>query len=134
VGKLYNTIKFIRCISQRREVFKGLIKDELAQNLTGKLSPTFNFLCQNLTPRAWHVWIVANSYFSALMVISDNDTRWNSTYLSMERALALDVKIRVYSEHHKDELSEDFMTLADWDVIRELKQHLEPFWELTIDL
>jgi hypothetical protein len=52
----------------------------------------------------------------------------------MERALKLEVKIKVYSEHHKDELDEDFMTPADWDVIRELKQHLEPFWELTIDL
>jgi hypothetical protein len=46
----------------------------------------------------------------------------------MERALALEVKIRVYSEDHKDELGEDFMALADWDVIRELKQRLEPFW------
>jgi hypothetical protein len=55
------------------------------------------------------------------MVISDNDTRWNSTYLSMERALILKVKIKVYSKNHKDELSEDFITLNDWNVIRELK-------------
>src|SRR5271154_5510103 len=68
------------------------------------------------------------------MVISDNDTRWNSTYLSMERALTLKAKIRVYSEDHKDELGEDFITLDDRDVIRELRQDLEPFWELTIDL
>jgi hypothetical protein len=52
----------------------------------------------------------------------------------MERALILEAKIRVYSEDHKDELGEDFITLGDWDIIRELKQHLEPFWELTIDL
>ena len=68
------------------------------------------------------------------MVILDNNTRWNSTYLSMERALVLEAKIRVYSEDHKDDLGEDFITLGDWDVIRELKQHLELFWELTIDL
>ena len=52
----------------------------------------------------------------------------------MERTLVLEAKIRVYSEDHKHELDEDFMTLADWDVIRKLKQNLEPFWELTIDL
>jgi len=66
------------------------------------------------------------------MVISD-DIRWNSTYLAMERALVLEAKIRVYPEDHKDELGEDFI-ISDWDVIRELKQHLEPFWEPTIDL
>jgi hypothetical protein len=45
----------------------------------------------------------------------------------MERALILKVKIRVYSEDYKDDLGEDFITLGDWDVIRELKQHLELF-------
>jgi hypothetical protein len=45
----------------------------------------------------------------------------------MERALRLKAKIRVYSKDYKKELNEDFMALADWDVIRELKQHLEPF-------
>jgi hypothetical protein len=48
--------------------------------------------------------------FPGLIVISDNDIRWNSAYSSMERALVLEAKIRVYSEDHKDELGEDFMT------------------------
>ena len=81
----------------------------------------FEQSAKNRTPRAWRDWSVANYILLALMVICDNDTRWNSTYLSMERALVLEAKIRVYSEDHKEELDADFMALADWDVIRELK-------------
>ena len=94
VGKLHNTVKFIRCTPQRREVFKGLMKDELPQLLL------VSYPCRGQTPRTWHAW---NILFSAL-VISDNDTRWNCTNLSIERALALEAKIRVYSENHKEEL------------------------------
>jgi hypothetical protein len=68
------------------------------------------------------------------MVISDNATRWNSTYLSMERSLIVESKIRAFSDDFKLDLGLDFMTSSDWDVIRELKQNLEPFWELTIEL
>jgi hypothetical protein len=39
----------------------------------------------------------------------------------MERALILKVKIRVYFKDYRDELSEDFIILGDWDVIRDLK-------------
>jgi hypothetical protein len=40
VGKLHNTVKFIRCTPQRREVFEGLMKDELPRNISGKLPPS----------------------------------------------------------------------------------------------
>jgi hypothetical protein len=43
------------------------------------------------------------------------------------RALILKAKIRVYFKDYKDDLSEDFIILGDWDVIRELKQYLKPF-------
>ena len=52
VGKLHDTVKFIRCTPQRREVFECLMKDELPRNIAGKLSLTFNFWCQGQTPRA----------------------------------------------------------------------------------
>jgi hypothetical protein len=53
IGKLYNTVKFIRYILQRREAFKGLIKDELPRNIAGRLSLTFQLFI--LKTRAWHV-------------------------------------------------------------------------------
>jgi hypothetical protein len=41
MGKLHNTVKFIRYTPQRREIFKRLIKDELPQNIADKLSQLF---------------------------------------------------------------------------------------------
>jgi hypothetical protein len=35
VGKLHNTIKFIRMTPQRREAFAALLKDELPENIAG---------------------------------------------------------------------------------------------------
>ena len=52
----------------------------------------------------------------------------------MDRALLLEDAIKVFSERYRDELENDILLFADQDVIRELKLHLEPFWELTIDL
>jgi hypothetical protein len=68
------------------------------------------------------------------MVISDNDTRWNSTYLSMTRGIQLYPKIQVFLEMHRHELKEDFLLPSDWDVIREMQHHLSPFWQCTLDL
>jgi hypothetical protein len=50
VRKLYNTVKFIRCIPQRRKAFKGLIKDELPRNIAGRLPLIFQLFM--LRPRA----------------------------------------------------------------------------------
>jgi hAT family C-terminal dimerisation region len=52
----------------------------------------------------------------------------------MERGLTVESKIRAFSDDFRLDLGLDFMTSSDWDVIRELKQCLEPFWELTIEL
>jgi hypothetical protein len=65
------------------------------------------------------------------MVISDNQTRWNSVYLSIVRAITLYAKIQVFSEGHKDELEASFLVQADWDVLKWLAASLEPFWAQT---
>jgi hypothetical protein len=68
------------------------------------------------------------------MVIADNDTRWNSTYLSITRGIKLYAKIQVFSEIHRDELKEDFLLPSDWAVIRDMQHYLSPFWQCTLDL
>ena len=46
-----------------------------------------------------------------LIVISDNDTGWNSTYISLTHGLELYAKIKVFFKIYRDKLGEDFLLL-----------------------
>ena len=90
-----------------KKVFKNLIKNKLPRNIINKL---------NIISLVYLLIL-----FLVLIVILDNNTRQNSTYLFIEKAVALKAKIRVYSKDYKEKLGEDFITLINQDVICELK-------------
>jgi hypothetical protein len=52
-----------------------------------------------------------------LIVLTDNDTRWNSTYLSITRGLKFRIKITAYSIDNRDKLGVDFLEESDWKVL-----------------
>jgi hypothetical protein len=68
------------------------------------------------------------------MVILDNDTRWNSQYYSIERALKLRERITIFCSRHKDTLSDDNLSDDDWTYLATVKDYLEPFIEATNSL
>ena len=52
-----------------------------------------------------------------LMVIADNDTRWNSTYLSIIRGLKLKKKLQYYSINNKKELGANYFKESNWKTL-----------------
>jgi hypothetical protein len=68
------------------------------------------------------------------MVIADNDTRWNSTYLSILRGLKLKHKIQVYSLDERASLGSDCLEERDWISLRGVAGYLEPFYQSTLEL
>src|SRR5882672_8019864 len=66
------------------------------------------------------------------MVILDNSTRWNSTYHSIQRGLALKNHIRFFCIEYSDEFSEDNLTEKDWNHLAELADALKPFHDATL--
>jgi hypothetical protein len=65
------------------------------------------------------------------MVLADNQTRWNSVYLSITRAITFYAKIQIFSEDHRRELGANFLLQEDWNVLKWLAASLEPFWVQT---
>lgn len=110
IGKLHNIVTFIRRTPQRREQFRSM---EVSQ------------------------FDLANETVQNLMVVCDNDTRWNSACTMIERALHLRHRIDAFcavnqrtTKRSRDDLNtrdddyrsvrHDTLTPGDWDTLKEL--------------
>src|SRR5437016_5739266 len=66
-----------------------------------------------------------------LFVVRDNVTRWNSSYLSIHRALKLKSRIKNFVDDHQDELCADTLTEAEWQTLADMERILAPFQSWT---
>ena len=120
VGKLHNVIKYIRKTPQRVAAFQRIaledFNNEDPDNFTlGRLSDIELSLRQN------------------------NETRWNSTYLMIERALRKESHIKIYldSIEFRGPASgrlpaEDHLSPDDWRMLHQIEYALEPIYRLTM--
>ncbi|KFA52531.1 hypothetical protein S40293_10337, partial [Stachybotrys chartarum IBT 40293] len=104
---------FIRSSPQRCELFKRIAREnDEAQG-----------------------FLLAGESTAELEVVMNNDTRWNSTYLMISRALVKQGDIRAFLIHPDVEgcLPEaDVMKADDWRLLVEVKHVLEPFYLQTM--
>src|ERR1700754_4242823 len=68
------------------------------------------------------------------MVILDNSTRWNSTYLSLQRALTVRRRIENFCFEYREELDKDILQSTEWDHLQEIVNGLHSFYEVTLRL
>jgi hypothetical protein len=113
VGKLHNVVRFIRSSPQRSELFKRVAhENDEAQDFQ-----------------------LAAESTAELEVMIDNNTRWNSTYLMISRALLKQGDIRAFMVHPDVEGNlprEDILNADDWRLLGEIKHILEPFYLQTM--
>uniref|UniRef100_A0A0D2YKL0 HAT C-terminal dimerisation domain-containing protein n=1 Tax=Fusarium oxysporum (strain Fo5176) TaxID=660025 RepID=A0A0D2YKL0_FUSOF len=111
IGKLHNIVKFIRSSPQRSEYFTRIAHEQEDERY---------HLCEEST--------------AELEVILNNETRWISTYMMIERALRKQTDIRAYIfalEGEKDEEkripADDILSNEDWRVLgmEYLLEHFE---------
>jgi hypothetical protein len=121
VGKLHNTVQFIRASPQRLDEFerltRNLLTPEEAESFGEEL---FNPAIAGLTLKA------------------DNATRWNSVFFMIERACKFKTQIRIFCEgsltkRDKDQRfpEADLLSTEDWVVLNQLLVVLEPIKRAT---
>jgi hypothetical protein len=115
IGRLHNTIRRIKVSPQRRERFLGY----QANDSDAELEP--------------------------LMARQNNDTRWNSTFNMIDRALQpqvhhaidkfIDSAIEESStQSEREDLEADRLEEADWNTLQDIHQILAPFHSMTKEL
>ena len=116
IGKLHNIVKFIRSSPQRSEYFKRIPHEQEYEGYR---------LCEEST--------------AELEVLSNNETRWNSTYMMVERALKkqTDIKAFIFAlEGEPDEMkripADDVLSNEDWRVLGEVREILRPLYLQTM--
>jgi hypothetical protein len=62
-----------------------------------------------------------------LLVIRDNVTRWNSTYVSIHRALKLKPRIVAFTLENIKDIEQDILSDDDWEELKHIKRILAPF-------
>ncbi|KAF4966507.1 hypothetical protein FSARC_5821 [Fusarium sarcochroum] len=117
VGKLHNIVKFIRASPQRTEAFKAHAREREEVD-TYKL---------------------AEESTAELEVIQNNATRWNSTFMMIERALVKQSELNSFiqelgleADASKRVPTADVLTSDDWKVLREVSHILEPIFNMTM--
>lgn len=61
----------------------------------------------------------------------DNDTRWNSWYVLLDVVLTLQDHVEWYQKKYFESLQDDYLTPQDWQILRETRSFLQPFWRIT---
>lgn len=109
IKKLHNIVHYIRRSPQRRDAF---VKTSEFRRAEG----------------------VDETRLASLQLVADNDTRWNSTFMMVARAIRLRSSIELYCAqslmNEKDGIK-DILTAEDWHTLEEVEKILQPFEEIT---
>ena len=95
--------------------------------------------CRKLTGHFNHSSLACSEFknlqtdqgLSPLLLVQDVQTRWNSTYLMLERMLKLKRYVQQYLGDHSELL---IITSNEWKIMNNLVKLLEPFFRLTKEM
>ncbi|KAK9444136.1 uncharacterized protein VB005_01882 [Metarhizium brunneum] len=120
VGKLHNIVRFIRASPQRRELMKSLA-------------------CNQRDDNDYQLFDEERAAID-LELMQNNETRWNSTYLMIQRAIRKREQIDHFITYLETKAGDprqrvpvqDHLSPQDWLLLTEIQSLLKPLYEVTM--
>lgn len=120
VGKLHNIVRFVRASPQRRELMKSLA-------------------CSQRNEDDYQLFEEDRAAID-LELMQNNETRWNSTFLMIQRAIRKREQIDHFITYLDTKAAEprqrvpvqDHLSPQDWLLLAEIQSLLKPLYEITM--
>ncbi|KJZ69043.1 hypothetical protein HIM_11569 [Hirsutella minnesotensis 3608] len=120
VGKLHNIVRFVRATPQRRELMKSLAGNRCDEDD--------------------HQLFEEERAAIDLELMQNNETRWNSTFLMIQRAIRKREQIDHFIAYLETKVAEprqrvpaqDHLSPQDWLLLAEIQSLLKPLYEITM--
>jgi hAT family C-terminal dimerisation region len=129
IGKLHNVVMYILGSPQRRDEFKEKVQAELEKQK------------EHIAATAQPDEDVEAVMKQPLMVVRDNQTRWNSVFCMILRAFLLKDPLDLFIRRAREKPADasplpeaDELSTDDWNILATTREILEPFYRLTIRL
>lgn len=152
LGKLVAIVRYVRSSDQRKQAFRSLATslakstggrsgieiDGVAEECANELVKEDDFELDQLEQTQGHLSSVGDSgpatsaTIQPLELLASNETRWNSTYLMIRRALHLKAAITVFSGDEEGVVP--YIGGQDWTVLQKTLDVLHPFYTATMML
>ncbi|KID81510.1 transposase-like protein [Metarhizium guizhouense ARSEF 977] len=120
VGKLHNIVRFVRASPQRRELMKSLA-------------------CNQRDDDDYQLFEEERAAID-LELMQNNETRWNSTFLMIQRAIRKREQIDHFIAYLETKAAEprqrvhiqDHLSPQDWLLLTEMQSLLKPLYDITM--
>ncbi|EXA32206.1 hypothetical protein FOVG_16577 [Fusarium oxysporum f. sp. pisi HDV247] len=120
VGKLHNIVRFVRASPQRRELMKSLA-------------------CSQRDEDDYHLFEEDRAAID-LELMQNNETRWNSTFMMIQRAIRKREQIDHFITYLDTKAAEprqrmpvqDHLSQQDWLLLAEIQSLPKPLYEITM--
>src|SRR6266480_3781884 len=129
IGKLHNVVMYILGSPQRRDEFRGKVQAELEKqkdHIAATAQPDEDAEVVMKQP---------------LMVVQDNQTRWNSMFCMILRAFLLKDPLDFFIKRAQEKPADasplpkdDELSIDDWNTLARTRDILQPFYDQTLHL